>query len=70
MNLKIEGKPAPRFRVFITGLNDEPVRCVGTYDTTEEVNAHKWRLDQKYKIYVDRKPMTRRDFLEWAKTQK
>jgi hypothetical protein len=68
--IKIEGKPAKRFRVYQTDINNEPYKCEGEYDTVHEVNSHRWRLDRRYKIAVNRKFMTRSEFREWAKSQK
>ena len=65
--MTIEGEPTKRFRVWWMGENDMPYKCEGEYDTVEELNEHKWRLDRHYKIEFGRKYITRREFSEWAK---
>ncbi|WP_068014893.1 hypothetical protein [Rhodoplanes sp. Z2-YC6860] len=68
--MKIEGEMMKRFVVYRTDINDDPYEREGEYDTIEEVKAHKWRLDRHYKIRVDGKFMTRREFDNWAKSAK
>ena len=65
--LKIEGERTKRFRVYRTDIDDESYECEGEYDTVDEVNAHRWRLDRHYRIEVGRKFMTKSEFAEWAK---
>ncbi|MGC2826493.1 MAG: hypothetical protein WA322_20050 [Pseudolabrys sp.] len=67
--IKTPGEKGKLFRVFRT-INNEPYECVGEYDTAEEVNAHRGRLDHSYRIEVGRKFMTQSEFHEWAKNQK
>ncbi len=68
--MKIEGELSKRFAVYRTDINDEPFERDGEYDTLEQVNGHKWRLDRRYKIRVDGKFMTRTEFDAWAKSKK
>lgn len=68
--MKIEGEMMKRFAVYRTGINEDPHEREGEYDTLEELKAHKWRLDRRYKIRVDGKFMTRPEFDEWAKGTK
>lgn len=67
--MTVEGEPGPRFHVYQCDLKGDPVICLAKYHTIAEVHAHRWRRDMRYKILVDRKPMTMNEFLKWAKTQ-
>ncbi len=68
--MEIEGEPAKRFKVFRTDIDDKPYECLAEYDTIDEVRAHRWRLDQRYRIWVGGQFMTRAEFEAWAKEQK
>jgi hypothetical protein len=64
--LKVPGEKGKRFRVWRADI----YKLEGEYDTVDEVKAHRWRLDRRYKIEAGRKFMTRNEFDEWAKSQK
>jgi hypothetical protein len=42
---------------------------VAEFDTIDEVLAYKGRSDWSCVVFVRRKPMTMREFREWAKNQ-
>jgi hypothetical protein len=65
--VKIAGKLTKRFRVWRTDVNGKPYACEGEYETVEGLNAHRWRLNGDYKIQVEKKFMTRREFSDWVK---
>lgn len=68
--MAVEGEMAKPFRVYTLDIDDKPYECVGEYDTIAEVQAHRWRLDKRYKIQVSgRNFLTRPEFEDWAKTQ-
>jgi hypothetical protein len=67
--MSIDGEMAKPFRVYTTDIDNQPHECVGEYDTVAEVQAHRWRLDKRYKIQIPgRKFLTRPEFGEWVKT--
>ncbi|MGC2221017.1 MAG: hypothetical protein WA624_00910 [Methylocella sp.] len=67
--MEIEGAPVKRFRVYYCDINNEPHECEGEYDTIDQLNAHRWRLDRRYKIAVGGKFLTRTEFAAWVKQQ-
>lgn len=67
--VKIAGKPSKRFRVWRTDIDDKPYVCEAEYDTVEELNAYRWRLDWDYRIEVGKQFMTRREFADWAQNK-
>jgi hypothetical protein len=68
--IKIEGERSKSFHIYYTDIDDRPHTCEVEYDTVEEVQKHRYRLDRRYKIRVGGKFMTRKEFDEWAKSQK
>jgi hypothetical protein len=65
--MEIEGTTGKRFRVYYCNVNNEPHECEAEYDTPEELNAHRWRHDRRYKIRAGGKFFGQ--FFEWIKTQ-
>jgi hypothetical protein len=68
-NLRHEGKPAPRFVVYLCDINDDPCQRVAEYDTIADVLARKPRFDQVIKVSVGRNFLEWPEFVEWTKTQ-
>jgi hypothetical protein len=65
----VEGKAPKRFRIYRLDINGEPYESLGEYDSISEVQAHRYRQDWRYKIRVNGKWLTRREFDAWAKEQ-
>jgi hypothetical protein len=67
--MEIEGASAKRFQVYYCDSNNEPHEREGAYDTIEQLNVHKWRLDRRYKIRVGGQFLTRAEFAVWVTQQ-
>jgi hypothetical protein len=58
-NMKIEGEPGKRFRIYRADLQGNSVgEALAEYDSETEVLAHKRRADWHYVIHESRKPVT------------
>jgi hypothetical protein len=68
-NLRREGKPAPRFVVYLCDMNDDPCQRLAEYDSIADVLARKRRFDQVIKVNVGNKFFEWPEFVEWARTQ-
>ena len=65
--MQIEGAPPKRFHVYSCDIDNNPHAREGEYDTLEELRAHRWRLDRRYKIRVAGKFFERKEFFAWIK---
>jgi hypothetical protein len=54
IDLKVEGEPVKRYRVFRTNIDNNPYDCEGEYDGLAELRKHRWRADLRYKLCVAR----------------
>jgi hypothetical protein len=70
VEVTIDGEPGKRFTVWRTDIDNNPYECEGKYDSIVEVLRHKWRLDRRYKIRVQGKFLTLREFEKWAGSNK
>ncbi len=67
---EIEGEPGKRFAVWRADIDNVPYVCEGEYDTIVEVLRHRWRMDRRYRIRVEGKFLTLREFETWAESNK
>ena len=58
--VKLAGRLTKRFRVWRIDVHGKPHTSEGDYDTTQGLNAHRWKSDWNYKIQVGRRFMSRR----------
>ncbi len=60
----IEGKPAKSFAIYYCDINNEPFAKEAEYDSVEEIDAHRYRLDRRYKIWAGGRFVTRKEHRE------
>lgn len=61
----VEGTPSKKYRVYTSDSDGRLRELVAEYDTLEELKAHRWRLDKRYKICAAKKWYQWKGYDKW-----